>query len=142
MPGTAPAYEYYLDNNFNANTWDNNNTGTPLPSYHYNRVGASGGGPIIPKNILGGKTYFFANYEGFRWNNSTTYREGRFHSADMRAGILTSLQCRCRQRGRQYNLNTGTQLRRRPATAACDPRGLGINSLVQQMWNKFEPAAE
>ncbi|MGB6899439.1 MAG: carboxypeptidase-like regulatory domain-containing protein, partial [Candidatus Acidiferrum sp.] len=41
------AYEYYLDNNFNANTWNNNNSGTPLPSYHYNRFGASGGGPII-----------------------------------------------------------------------------------------------
>src|SRR5690348_15811325 len=60
-------YEYYLDNNFNANTFDNNFTGTPLPSYHYNRAGASGGGPIISKTILGGKTYFFANYEGFRW---------------------------------------------------------------------------
>ncbi len=68
------AYEYYFDNNLNANTFDNNFTGTPLPSYHYNRFGAAGGGPIIPKNILGGKTFFFANYEGFRWNgNSSTY---------------------------------------------------------------------
>src|SRR5207302_9109612 len=30
-------YEYYLDNNFNANSWDNNKSGTPLPSYHYSR---------------------------------------------------------------------------------------------------------
>jgi len=44
------AYEYYFDNNFNANTFDNNFSGTPLPSYHYNRFGASGGGPIIAKN--------------------------------------------------------------------------------------------
>ena len=42
-------YEYYLDNNFNANTWDNNNTGTPIPSYHYNRFGGAIGGPILPK---------------------------------------------------------------------------------------------
>jgi len=42
-------YEYYFDNNFNANTWDNNVSGTPLPSYHYNRIGAAGGGPIVPK---------------------------------------------------------------------------------------------
>ena len=62
-------YEYYLDNNFNANTWDNNFTGTPNPSYHYNRFGAAAGGPILPK-MLGGKTYFFANYQGFRWPNS------------------------------------------------------------------------
>src|SRR5215472_13478295 len=65
-------YEYYFDNNLNANTWDNNASGTPLPSYHYNRAGAAGGGPIISKSILGGKTYFFGNFEGFWWKNSAT----------------------------------------------------------------------
>jgi carboxypeptidase family protein len=124
------AYEYYLDNNFSANTFDNNFSGTPLPSYHYNRFGASGGGPIIKKDILGGKTYFFANYEGFRWNNSQTY-EVAVPSANMRAGILTL-------GGVNYNLNTGTNCGP-SGTAACDPRGLGINPLVQQMWNKYEP---
>ena len=67
------AYEYYFDNNLNANTFDNNFTGTPLPSYHYNRFGAAGGGPIISKNILGGKTYFFANFEGFRLEQFTDF---------------------------------------------------------------------
>ena len=61
------AYEYYLDNNLNANTWQNNFTGIPNPSFHYSRFGGAIGGPIIPKKILGGKTYFFANYEGFRF---------------------------------------------------------------------------
>src|SRR5436190_13894587 len=56
------AYEYYFDNNFNANTWDNNLAGTPVPSYHFSRFGAAGGGPILP-NLAGGKTYLFANYE-------------------------------------------------------------------------------
>src|SRR5438270_6643452 len=65
-------YEYYLDNNFNANTWDNNLSKTPIPSYHYSRFGAALGGPIIPKEILGGKTYIFGNYQGFRWPNSIT----------------------------------------------------------------------
>jgi hypothetical protein len=125
------AYEYYLDNNFSANTWDNNFTGTPLPSYHYNRFGAAGGGPIIKKNILGGKTYFFGNYEGFRWNNSTTF-ERAVPSANMRAGIITF-------GGVDYNLNTGTNCGP-VGGVACDPRGLGINPLVQQMWNTFEPA--
>ena len=124
------AYEYYLDNNFSANTFDNNFSGTPLPSYHYNRFGASGGGPIIKKEILGGKTYFFANYEGFRWNNSATY-ERAVPSANMRAGILTF-------GGVDYNLNTGTNCGA-SGTVACDPRGLGINPSVQQMWNKYEP---
>src|SRR5438270_3116615 len=50
-------YEYYLDNNFSANTWDNNLTGTKAPDYHYSRFGVAMGGPVIPKDILGGKTY-------------------------------------------------------------------------------------
>jgi hypothetical protein len=50
------AYEYYLDNNFSGNTWDNNLAGIPVPSFHYNRFGGAVGGPLIPKDFLGGKT--------------------------------------------------------------------------------------
>jgi hypothetical protein len=125
------AYEYYFDNNLNANSFDNNFTGTKLPSYHYNRFGASGGGPIIPKDILGGKTYFFANYEGFRWNNSQTY-EVPVPSANMRLGILSF-------GGVNYNLNTGTNCGP-TGNVACDPRSLGLNPLVSQLWG-FEPPA-
>ena len=139
------AYEYYFDDNFNANTFDNNFSGTPLPSYHYNRFGASGGGPIISKNILGGKTYFFANYEGFRWNNAQTF-EMAVPSADMRNGILHFDVCNaaCQATGgpapvpTTFNMLSGTNCGA-GANTACDPRGLGINSLVQQMWNKYEP---
>ncbi|MCU1241065.1 MAG: Cna protein [Candidatus Acidoferrum typicum] len=131
-------YEYYLDNNFNANTWDNNSVvdangksaPVPLPSYHYSRFGGAGGGPIIPKKILGGETYFFGNYEGFRWANSATI-ERAVPSANMRAGILTF-------GGVQYNLNTGTNCGSGGASP-CDPRGIGINPLVQQMWAKYMP---
>jgi Carboxypeptidase regulatory-like domain len=124
------AYEYYFDNNLNANTWDNNLSNTKLPSYHYSRFGGAGGGPVISKNIWGGKTYIFANYEGFRWPNSTTV-ERVVPSANMRAGILTF-------GGVQYNLNTGTNCG--PAgTSACDPRGLGINADIKQMWNTYMP---
>src|SRR5271165_3870326 len=124
------AYWYYLDNNLNANTYQNNFNGLPNADFHYNRFGGAGGGPIISKKILGGKTYFFGNYEGFRWNNSETY-EVAVPSANMRAGILTF-------NGVNYNLNTGTNCGPN-GNAACDPRGLGIDPLVQQMWNKFEP---
>jgi len=124
------AYEYYLDNNFNANSWNNNNSGTKLPSYHYSRAGGAVGGPIVPKTVLGGKTYFFANFEGFWWPNSSTY-ERAVPTPAMRAGILTF-------GGVQYNLNTGTNCGS-SGTAACDPRGIGINPLVQQMWSKYEP---
>jgi hypothetical protein len=112
-------YEYYLNNNWNANTWDNNLSGTKQPSFHYNRFGAAAGGPIIPREILGGKTYFFANYQGFRWPNSTTI-ERAVPTADMRNGFLTF-------GGVRYNMKT------------LDPRGIGINPIVQQMWNKYLP---
>jgi hypothetical protein len=130
------AYEYYFDNNFNANTWDNNTSGTKLPSYHYNRFGGSGGGPIISKNILGGKTFFFANYEGFRWKNSATV-ERVVPTATMRAGILIFRDANGNPV--QYDLKTGTNCGA-SGNVACDPRGLGINSLVQQMWTKYMPA--
>jgi Carboxypeptidase regulatory-like domain len=136
------AYEYYLDNNFNANNFQNNaHAGTaadpkvPLPSYHYNRMGAAGGGPIIPKTILGGKTYFFANFEGFWWPSSTTV-ERIVPTASMRAGILTFPNAAGVDV--QYNMATGTNCGA-AGNVACDPRGLGIDPLVQQMWNKFEP---
>jgi len=114
-------YEYYLDNNWNANTWDNNLNGNPIPSFHYNRFGAALGGPIIPKEILGGKTYLFGNYQGFRWPNSITI-ERPVPTAAMRNGLLTDTNT-----GTQYNLK------------ALDPRGIGINPLVQQLWTKYMP---
>ena len=131
-------YEYYLDNNWSANTFDNNSnvnpaTGkpVPVPSYHYSRFGFAGGGPIIPKEILGGKTYFFANFEGFRWPNSESITRD-VPTASMREGLLFF-------GGTYYNLNPtavtfngvtypGTNL---------DPRGVGINSQVEQMWSKM-----
>jgi len=131
-------YEYYLDNNFSANTWQNNFTGTPAPNFHYSRFGARIGGPIIPKKILGGKTYFFANYQGFRWPNADTI-ERAVPSAAMRLGLLQF-------GGQVYNLNptpvTYNGVSYAPAqcpAGACDPRGIGINPTVQQLWNKYMP---
>jgi hypothetical protein len=65
-------YEYYFGSDVGAaNLWKNNHTPdpaaglayTPLPATHRNRFGGALGGPLTPK-FLGGKTYFFANFEG------------------------------------------------------------------------------
>jgi hypothetical protein len=126
------AYEYYLDNNWSANTWDNNLTGTPVPNWHRSRFGARFGGTLLP-NFLGGKTYFFANYEGYRWPNSETF-ERIVPSATMRQGQLIF-------DGVTYDLNTNANCT--PAngfpSGMCDPRGIGINPLVKQMWDKYMP---
>ncbi len=124
------AYEYYWDNNFSGNTWENKQTVpiTPVPDWHRSWFGGSIGGPILPKEILGGKTYFFFNYQGARWPNSESITK-LVPSADMRNGILhlptgsTDPSCP----GGACNLNT------------LDPRGIGINSYVQQMWNTYMP---
>jgi len=138
-------YEYYYDNNWNGNTWDNNANGAPRDSFHYNRFGVSGGGPITPKAILGGKWYFFGNYEGFRWPNTTTFYR-TVPSDGMKLGLLQF-------GGTVYNLNPRPTLY--PSTAAAigalvpgttypgsgttlDPRGLGISPTMQAMW-QFEP---
>ncbi len=114
-------YEYYLDNNFSANTWDNNAPGdgyAPPPDYHYSKFGGGAGGPILP-HFMGGKTYFFALYQGYRYPNSEIYKRP-VPSPNMRNGIVTF-------GGTNYDL------------AALDPRHIGINPVVQQMWNKYEP---
>ena len=121
------AYEYYKDNSWSSNSAQNNFTDgglfpvTPLPSFHYSRFGGAIGGPLIPKEILGGKTYFFANYEGFRFPDSETiYRE--VPSAALRQGIVTDTVT-----GQTYNLLN------------YDPRHIGIDPLIQTLWNTYEP---
>ena len=124
------AYEYYLDNNFSTYGYDGSR-----PDFHYSRFGFAVGGPIIPKELLGGKTYGFFNYEGFRFPNSETiYRN--VPSPALQLGLISD--------GESYfNLNpydvvyNGTTY---PGTAN-DPRGIGLNPAVQQIWSTYEPAS-
>jgi hypothetical protein len=119
------AYEYYKDNNWSSNSWQNNfaSPHIGLPSYHYSRFGGAIGGPLIPKEVLGGKTYFFFNYEAFRYPAAETITRD-VPSAALRAGNLTD-----------------------PVTGAVtslksiDPLGLGLNPIVSQIWNTYEPAS-
>ena len=137
------AYEYYLDNNWASNTFDNTSNHVPRPSFHYSRFGGSLGGPI-PGQFLGGKTFFFANYEGFRWPNSATTTRAT-PSADMRLGLLTT-------GGTTYNLNPypvtsaeGTVYAANAnctpangfASGVCDPQGLGISPTMQTLWTSM-----
>jgi hypothetical protein len=130
-------YEYYKDNNWSANSYQNENEGVALPSYHYSRYGGAVGGPILPMNVLGGKTYFFFNYEGWKWGNSEPYFRD-VPSAALKLGLVTDSV-----NNTIYNLNptavtyNGVNY---PGTAI-DPRGLGLNASVKQIWNTWMPAS-
>ncbi len=141
---------YYLYNSSNvggANTWDNNHTPsgdlgyTPIPITHNNRYGGTIGGPMLP-SFWGGKTYFFFGYEAFNYPQSQLFNKP-VPTDTLRAGVIQINE------GGTYvpfNINpfpvtvNGTTYQ--PAVCGggpCDPRGIGINSQVSQIWNKFMP---
>ena len=120
------AYEYYLDSSFGANTWSNNLLNPVIkPIYHFNRFGAAAGGPIAPYK-LGGKTYLFANYEGYRYPNSATF-ERVVPSVAFENGNIS------------FPATTGTPSFTAAQIKAADPRGLGLNPTLQAFWKKYEP---
>jgi hypothetical protein len=122
-------YEYYKDNNWSSQSWQNdyNNLLTPgsapLPSFHYSRFGGAVGGPIIPKEILGGKTYFFFNYEGFSFPQSITLQRNVPSPSLMAGEIIDPVT------------NAVYQLKN------IDPLGIGLNPVVSSIWNAYEPTS-
>jgi hypothetical protein len=152
-------YEYYLNTVVGgANSWDNNRLGLPIPQAHRNRFGGAVGGPLTP-SFWGGKTYIFVNYEGLRYPFSTTL-DKLVPSAALRAGVI---QIQAPGGVTAFNLNpfpvtvtdpftnqtttypAGTSGCGAPTstlpggTLPCDPRGIGINSYVSQIWNTMLP---
>src|SRR5437762_6512069 len=168
------AYEYYYGTNFSANSWANGHTPstdpatgttrgfTPLPSRHQNRFGASAGGPVLPFNFLGGKTYIFGFYQGVRFPNITSFEKST-PSALLRAGVIqiqNTSSSPITLNGVNYapnawmpfNLNPGqvtvNGVTYQPANVCgtagnqpCDPRGIGLNPIVNRIWSQFMPVA-
>ena len=159
------AYEYYKDNNWSSNSWQNNQKNWEgvdqcgyvgcghigLPSYHYSRFGGAIGGPVTNKEILGGKTFFFFNYEGFRYPSVETVTRN-VPSPNLRLGLLTDFVTGAVD----YNLNpyavtapNGTIVPANFGCASapgglCDPLGIGISPLLHNaggtgLWDKYEP---
>ena len=146
-------YEFYFGNDVGAaNLWKNNHMAdsalglsyTPLPATHRNRYGGAVGGPMTPK-FWGGKTYFFANYEAMRYPNGTSF-ERAVPTATLRAGVVELPNSAGQETF--YNLNpfavtVGTttyapaQCAFNGASGPCDPRNIGMNSQVSQLWSKL-----
>ncbi len=79
------AFEFLRNNVFTANDWFNNRAGVKLPPRRFNQFGANAGGPIRKD-----KTFFFANYEGFRDRQPSTLQAG-VPSAAMRTGDFAEI---------------------------------------------------
>ncbi len=64
------AFEYIRNSAVDARTYFNK-VGTPFPSFRFNQFGGSLGGPVVIPKVYNGKnkTFFFADYEGYRRNS-------------------------------------------------------------------------
>lgn len=119
------AYWYHQNDNLNANSWDRNRLGQEKPELKDNRFGFTTGGPMWKD-----KAFFHFNYEGRRFPRSASFsrivptdtlRQGILRFTDGAGNIVS------------YDLATST-LCGAAGGVACDPRGLGLNSIVQSTW--------
>lgn len=60
-------FEFFRNDKLNANLWQNNWQDLPRPLLRYNEFGGTAGGPIIKD-----KLFFFADYEGERYDQPAT----------------------------------------------------------------------
>ena len=67
-------YEFYQPSNLNANTYFNNRTGQPTPSFHYNQYGLTVGGPVWIPHVINGKDkmFFFFAWEALKNRSPAT----------------------------------------------------------------------
>lgn len=107
------AYEFNQNEVFNANTYSNNQSGTPRPKDRLNTYGGTIGGPIyIPKLYDGrNKSFFFFAFEKSDIANFTTSGNVSVPTTSMRAGDLSGF------------LNPGQTLDPRSGKPAVDANG-------------------
>lgn len=128
------AYWFLQNDELNANTWDRNRLGQARPESKDNRFGGSVSGyiPGLPESA---RTYFYINYEGRRLVATQQYsrivptgtlRQGILRFRDASGNVIA------------YNLASSFQCGAQ-GISACDPRRIGLNPLVNQLWNNYEP---
>jgi Carboxypeptidase regulatory-like domain len=86
-------FEYLENRVFNANTWLNNRNGVPKGNFQQNTYGGAFGGPVYIPKVYNGKdkTFFFFNYEGFRYNQGGAVQLGSVPTDAMKNGDFTNV---------------------------------------------------
>ncbi len=108
-------YLYRQDDALNANSWTRERSNLPKPELEDNRFGGSIGGRIFRD-----KTFFFTNYEGRRFPRSGDITR-LVPTAGLKAGIMTFRD----GTGNLVNYNIRDW----------DPRGIGLNPVVRDLFN-------
>src|SRR5258708_3319408 len=122
---------------------------TPIIPNHRSRFGFTAGGPVVPWKILGGKTYLFFGYEGFRFPGTGIF-EKQTPSLAMRASVIQVPDSNGVYQ--PFNLNpypvnnvvvgsaaTGTLRTVSLPASTLDPRAIGISPTISTLWSKFMP---
>ena len=79
-------WDYFRNNVLNANSWSNNLTGLPISQIRWNMFGFTVGGPIL-KNRL----FFFADYQGQRFDIPSSQGQISVFTAAERSGNFGAL---------------------------------------------------
>jgi hypothetical protein len=119
-------YEYHADNGLNANGWTNDHYGVPKPAQVDNRFGVGMGGPIIKD-----KFFYYGFYEGRRFHDKTLI--DRIVPTDsLKSGIIQWPDASGVYHSANFNPANGplAAVCGPSGTGACDPRGLGVSSVV------------
>ena len=86
-------FEYTQSDVFNSNSWANGDAHVKKPKFHQNDFGLAIGGPVRLPHLYDGKdkTFFFANFEGFRVSNAGSVQYGSVPTAQERTGDLSDI---------------------------------------------------
>jgi carboxypeptidase family protein/TonB-dependent receptor-like protein len=93
-------WEFFRNDKLNANSWSNNISNLPKDKMRWNMFGFTFGGPVL-KN----KLFFFADYQGQRFDIPTSSFANTVFTADERTGNFSAL---CTQKGGSFTGPGGT----------------------------------